>query len=104
MRSALGLTLPAWRRRSCLRFTSSSFGGFGLVLASATRTSPLGSTYNHRGLTRFSAKRWTRKPAGAVGNLDLIHAGAQTQDDKISHAILDGAIIVNTAADEVGVV
>src|SRR5215208_7258731 len=37
------------------------------VFASATRTSPLGSTYSHRGLSRPSANAVTTKPAGAIG-------------------------------------
>src|SRR6201999_4355309 len=45
----------------------SSFAGFGLVLASATRTSPFGKTYSHRGFVRPSAKRCTVNPGGAVG-------------------------------------
>jgi hypothetical protein len=39
----------------------------GMVLASATSTSPLGATYIQRGLSNFPAYSATVKPAGAVG-------------------------------------
>ena len=46
---------------------TSSLGSVGTVLASATSTSPLGSTYILRGLSSPAAYCVTRKPVGTVG-------------------------------------
>src|SRR5690242_20198348 len=69
-RLALGTAAPAffmYRRTNQALIPLPSSGRSVGAFVSATRTSPLGSTYSHRGWSRFRAYAVTTRPAAATG-------------------------------------
>src|SRR5690349_15546361 len=80
MRLALGTAPPAsfwYRLKNQPRMPVLSSGRSG-AFVSATRTSPFGNTYSHRGCSSPFANAVTVVPAAPVGFVSLVHPTAST--------------------------